>query len=148
MTLSYVFKTNWEQVKLHFWEIYTIKAFCLFVCLVVFYREVFGQVIHYFQFQTYLCYTVFIPSASDKKANIWLRHFMGVTNKQPAETMNTNHWVIYPCITLILVNGYRLKLITETQSKHWARQKCCYTLGRTIHKIKTDSKKGGVGVIS
>ena len=56
---------------------YTIKAFCLFVCLFVFYREVFGQVIHYFQFQTYLCYTVFIPSASDKKANIWLRHFMG-----------------------------------------------------------------------
>ena len=72
MTLSYVFKTNWEQVKLHFWEIYTIKAFCLF-----FYREVFGQVIHYFKFHTYLCYTVFIPSASDKKANTWLHHFMG-----------------------------------------------------------------------
>ena len=79
MTLSYVLRTNWEQVKSHFWEIYTIKAFCF---VFFFFQRGFWSGHSLFSVPyLYLCYTVFIPSVSDKKANIKLHHFMGCYKK-------------------------------------------------------------------
>ena len=73
-----------------------------------------------FLFHTSLCYSYLqhlIRMRTFCCIILWV-----VTNNQPAETMNTNNWVIYPCITLILVNVY-WKTLADNRNTDWALKK-------------------------
>ena len=103
LTLSYVFKTNRKRVKLQFWEIYTIKAFCLF-CVFFFTER--------FLVRSFTIVSSILVSATQysypqhliRKQTFSCIILWGVTNRQLVETMDTNHWVIYPYLTLTQEN--------------------------------------------
>ena len=104
LTLSYVFKTNRKRVKLQFWEIYTIKVFCLF-CVFLFTER--------FLVRSFTILSSILISATQysypqhliRKQTFSCIILWRVTNRQLVETMDTNHWVIYPYLTLTQENG-------------------------------------------